>query len=268
MLLIGLALGAELYLTRRFEAAGACALIARQQIAAVSLVPLQLQRMLRVDPAALGSLRCVVAGSAPLSPGLAREALDRLGPILFNLYGTSEAGFAILAAPELLARKPETIGRPLAGVRTRIVGPTGEELSGMGVGQLCISSAWTASGKGWIATGDLAYRDGEGDLMLCGRVDDMVVSGGENVYPLELEQVLQQHPDIDVVAVVGIPDAEFGQRLKAMIVLKRGVHGDEASLRAWLKPRVARYQMPAVIEFRAELPYTALGKLDRRALAG
>jgi fatty-acyl-CoA synthase len=268
MLLIGLALGAELYVTGRFEATRSCALIARYQIEAVALVPLQLQRMLRVDPSALASLRCVIAGSAPLSPALARDALARLGPILFNLYGTSEAGFAILAPPELLGRKPGTIGRPLSGVRARIVGPAGEEVSGTGVGQLCISSAWTASGRGWIATGDLAYRDDEGDLMLCGRVDDMIVSGGENVYPLELEQVLQQHPDIEAVAVVGIPDPEFGQRLKAVVVPKRGAHSDEANLRAWLKPRVARYQMPAVVEFRVELPYTALGKLDRRALVG
>jgi acyl-CoA synthetase (AMP-forming)/AMP-acid ligase II len=268
MLLIGLALGAELYVTRRFEAARSCGLIARHRIAAVTLVPLQLQRMLRFDSSALASLRCVVAGSAPLSPALTRDALDRLGPILFNLYGTSEAGFAILAPPELLGRKPGTIGRPLAGVRTRIVGPAGAEVTGTRVGQLCISSAWTADGRGWIATGDLAYRDDEGDLTLCGRVDDMIVSGGENVYPLELEHVLQQHPDVEAVAVVGIPDSEFGQRLKAVVVPKRGVHSDEAALRAWLKPRVARYQMPAVVEFRAELPYTVLGKLDRRALRG
>lgn len=265
MLLIGLALGAELYVTRRFEAAQACALVARHQIAAVTLVPLQLQRMLRADQAALASLRCVIVGSAPLSPVLARDALARLGPVVFNLYGTSEAGFSIMATPELLGRKPGTIGRPLPGVRVRIADSSGE-VTGTGIGQLCISSAWTVSGRGWIETGDLAYRDDEGDLMLCGRLDDMIISGGENVYPLELEHVLQQHPDVEAVAVIGIPDPEFGQRLKAVVVPKHGVHGDEAALRAWLKLRVARYQMPAVVEFRAELPYNALGKLDRQAL--
>jgi acyl-CoA synthetase (AMP-forming)/AMP-acid ligase II len=265
MLLIGLALGAELYITRRFEAARACALIARHQIKAATLVPLQLQRMLRADPGALASLRCVIVGSAPLSPALASGALARLGPVVFNLYGTSEAGFSIMATPELLSRKPGTIGRPLPGVRARIAGASAKA-TGTGVGQLCISSAWTANGRGWTQTGDLAYLDNEGNLMLCGRVDDMIVSGGENVYPLELEHVLQQHPDVEAVAVVGIPDPEFGQRLKAVVVPRHGAHRDEAALRIWLKPRVARYQMPAVVEFRAELPYTALGKLDRRAL--
>jgi fatty-acyl-CoA synthase len=264
MLLAGLGLGAELYLTRRFEAARACALVARHQVEAVTLVPLMLQRMLRHDPGALASLRCIIAGSAPLSPTLARETLDRLGPTLFNLYGTSEAGFSIMATPELLRRKPAAIGRPLPGVRARIVDATG----GARVGQLCISSAWTVSGRGWIATGDLAYRDAEGDLVLCGRVDDMIVSGGENVYPIELEAVLLQHPEVEAAAVVGIPDPEFGQRLKAVVVARRGAALERGALLAWLKPRVARYQMPAVVELRDELPYTTLGKPDRRALAG
>jgi acyl-CoA synthetase (AMP-forming)/AMP-acid ligase II len=94
----------------------------------------------------------------------------------------------------------------------------------------------------------------------------MIVSGGENVYPIELEHVLLQHPDVAATAAVGIPDAEFGQRLKALIVVRPGSALDEATVRAWLKPRVARYQMPAVVEFRAELPYTALGKLQKRSL--
>ena len=94
----------------------------------------------------------------------------------------------------------------------------------------------------------------------------MIVSGGENVYPIELEQVLAQHPDLEGVAVVGIPDAEFGQRLKAVVVPNPNATLDQATLLAWLKPRVARYQMPAVVDFRTELPYTALGKIDKKAL--
>lgn len=268
MLLAGLGLGAELYMTRRFDAARACALIARHQVEAVTLVPLMLQRMVRLDPGALSSLRCIIAGSAPLSPTLAREALDRLGPTLFNLYGTSEAGFSIMATPELLRRKPGAIGRPLPGVRARVVDAAGQAVGGARVGRLCIRSAWTVSGMGWIETGDLAYRDAEGDLMLCGRVDDMIVSGGENVYPIELESVLLQHPGVEAAAVVGIPDAEFGQRLKAVVVARRGATLDRAALLAWLKPRVARYQLPAAVELRDELPYTALGKPDRKALEG
>jgi len=156
----------------------------------------------------------------------------------------------------------------VSGVRARIIDESGREAAERKIGRLCIRSAWTTSRKSWIETGDLAYRDADGDVFLCGRVDDMIVSGGENVYPVELENVLSQHPDIDTAAVFCIPDREFGQRLKAVVKRKRDTRLDEATLLAWLKPRVARYQMPAVIEFRDELPYTPLGKLDKKALRG
>jgi acyl-CoA synthetase (AMP-forming)/AMP-acid ligase II len=134
------------------------------------------------------------------------------------------------------------------------------------IGRLCIRSAWSTQRQHWVETGDLAYQDPDGDLSLCGRVDDMIVSGGENVYPCDLELVLMQHPEVEAAAVVGIPDAEFGQRLKAVVVTKQAPGLTSLALRDWLKPRVARYQMPGVIEFRDELPYTTLGKLDKRAL--
>jgi acyl-CoA synthetase (AMP-forming)/AMP-acid ligase II len=168
----------------------------------------------------------------------------------------------------VLGRKPESIGQPVQGVRARIVNESDQEVGEKIVGRLCIRSSWTTNRKSWIETGDLAYRDSEGDIFLCGRVDDMIVSGGENVYPVELENVLVQHPAVDSVAVIGIPDAEFGQRLKAVLVRKKDATLDQAALLEWLKPRVARYQMPAVVEFRDALPYTALGKLDKKALRG
>src|SRR5262249_16660516 len=133
-------------------------------------------------------------------------------------------------------------------------------------GRLCLRSPWTTSKASWIETGDLAFRDAEGDIFLCGRVDDMIVSGGENVYPIELENVLLQHPDVPGAPVLAIPDAEFGQRLKAVVAVKKGSTLDTGALFDWLKPRVARYQMPAVVEFRDELPYTSLGKVDKKAL--
>jgi acyl-CoA synthetase (AMP-forming)/AMP-acid ligase II len=267
-LFMGVMLGAENYLLRRFEAGRACELIARDKIECVTLVPLMLQRMLSRDAAALTSLRCVITGGAMLSPALARESLEKLGPTLFNLYGTSEGGFAIMATPDLLARKPESIGKPVRGVCARIVNETDQEVGTKEVGRLCIRSSWTTNKNNWIDTGDLAYRDVEGDIFLCGRVDDMIVSGGENVYPIELENVLVQHTDIAAVAVVGIADAEFGQRLRAVVVAKKGSSLDQSSLLEWLRPRVARHQMPAVVEFRDELPYTPLGKLDKKALRG
>jgi len=265
-LFMGVILGADMYFTRRFEAGRACELIARHKIEAVTVVPLMLQRMLNQDDQALTSLRCIITGGAMLSPALARESLAKLGPTLFNLYGTSEGGFAIMATPDQLARKPESIGKPVRGVCARVLNEAGQEVGTKAVGRLCLRSSWTTSKQNWIETGDLAYRDGEGHIFLCGRVDDMIVSGAENVYPIELENVLAQHPDVAAVAVVGIPDAEFGQRLKAVVAAKTGSPLDKAALLAWLKPRVARHQMPAVVEFRDELPYTPLGKLDKKAL--
>jgi acyl-CoA synthetase (AMP-forming)/AMP-acid ligase II len=267
-LFIGIILGAEMYVTRRFDAAQSCSLIAQNRIEVVTLVPLMLQRMLKQDANALAPLRCIITGGALLSPALARESLERLGPMVFNLYGTSEAGFCIMATPDVLARKPESIGRPVQGVGANILNDSNQVLAERMVGRLCIRSTWTTSKKSWVETGDLAFRDTDGDIFLCGRVDDMIVSGGENVYPVELENVLIQHPEVESVAVIGIPDKEFGQRLKAVVVGKKNTSLDQATLHEWLKPRVARYQMPAVIEFRNELPYTAIGKVDKKLLRG
>lgn len=260
-LLIGVTLGAQQYFTRRFDAGRACDLIAQEKIEVITLVPLMLRRMLNHNAQALSPLQRILTGGAALRPALAQATLEQLGPVLFNLYGTSEAGFCILAEPELLQQQPESIGKPIVGVQVQIRqdGPSSK-------GQLCIRSAWSAGSKRWIETGDLAYQDGEGNIFLCGRVDDMIVSGGENVYPLELENVLLQHPAIDAAVVLGIPDPEFGQRLKAIVIPKPAEELDQEALLAWLKPRVARYQMPAVIEFRQVLPYTSLGKLNRKAL--
>ena len=267
-MLIGIVLGAELYLTRRFDAVQACTLIATHQIKVVTLVPLMLQRMLKQDPASLLSLQRILSGGAALSPALALDALEKLGAVVFNLYGTSEAGFCILGKPGLLSRKPASIGQPVWGVQAKVVDDADQAVSRGEIGRLCIRSAWSTIQKSWIETGDLAYQDAAGDLFLCGRIDDMVVSGGENVYPIELENILLQHPEVESVVVFGIPDEEFGQRLKAVLVKKQDTNLSPATLKTWLKLRVARHQMPAVIEFCENLPYTALGKPDKKVLRG
>jgi fatty-acyl-CoA synthase len=289
-LFIGVALGSTMYFTNRFKAERACELVEQDRVEVVVLVPLMLQRMLQIDSGSLASLQCIITGGALLNPVLAQETFQRLGAILFNLYGTSEAGFCIMATADILVQKPGSIGKPIRGVHAKIVDNIDSPkerllllalacrrhrqtlryrqriLTANTIGRLCIRSAWTTSKKSWIETGDLAYRDLDGDLFLCGRVDDMIVSGGENVYPIELENIIILHPDVESVGVIGIADPEFGQRLKAVIKLNKGATLDRSTLIAWLKPRVARYQMPAIVEFRDELPYTALGKLDKKSL--
>ncbi|MEA3041356.1 MAG: fatty-acyl-CoA synthase [Sphingomonadales bacterium] len=264
--LVALALGRTVHLMPRFEAEVACALIERERIAAAVVVPSMLQRML-AQPANLASLRCVISGGAALPPPVAVETRRRLGDVLFNLSGTSEGGVAVFAAPADLAEAPDTIGREIWGVRVAIRGEDGTLLADGEIGRICVKSSAAVSRDKGIETGDVGFRDGAGRLFVRGRVDDMIVSGGENVSPWEVETVLLTHPDIAEAAAVGVPDPDFGQRLVAFVVPRPGSTLTADALSQWLGERVARYQRPRAIEIRSELPLTAVGKVDKRALA-
>lgn len=265
---IGLILGNRLFLISRFDARKGCELIEQYQIQTVTLVPLMLQRFLNYDTQSLKSLDCIISGGASLNPALVEETFGKLGDKLFNLYGTSEAGFSVLATPADLRRASNTIGRKIPGLDLRILDGDDQELADGEVGRICIKSRWSVkdSGNNWIETGDLGYRDEAGCYFLCGRNDEMIVSGGENVYPVELENILGKHPKIRQVAVIGVPDAEFGQRLKAFVAPAAGAVINEAEITGWLSGRVARFQMPVAIEFLQDLPVTAIGKINKKIL--
>ncbi|HQU85470.1 MAG TPA: AMP-binding protein [Pyrinomonadaceae bacterium] len=266
-IIIGIILGETMYFLPRFNAEKACKLIEKYQIEVVTVVPLMLQRMLRFDENSLKSLKCIISGGAKLEPSLAIETLEKLGDIIFNLYGTSEAGFSVIAKPEDLRAKPETIGRKIGGVNLKILDENDNELPNGKIGRICIKSVWAVkNGKDFVETGDLGFQDENGFLFLRGRDDEMIVSGGENVYPIELENILGKHPSVHQVAVKGIPDSEFGQRLKAFVVLRTNEKLSESEIKNWLQSRVARFQMPAKIEFLDELPTTAIGKINKKAL--
>ncbi len=266
---IGLILGEKMFMRNRFDARQGCELIRANRIEVVTLVPLMLQRMLQTDAAALSSLKCVISGGAALNPTLVEETLDKLGDVLFNLYGTSEAGFSVMATPEDLRRSSNTIGKPIAGVNLKILDLENRQTADGKVGRLCITSSWTIKEAETesIETGDLGYRDELDFVFLCGRNDEMIVSGGENVYPIELENVLLKHREIKQAAVIGIADADFGQRLKAFVVPADNGELDETRLLDWLSSRVARFQMPKSIEFTGDLPVTSVGKINKKALA-
>ena len=256
-------LGATIFLTRRFHHEKACQLIAANQIEVVTLVPLMLTRMMNYCETQLQSLRCIITGGAPITPALVTQVLNRLGKILFNLYGTSEAGVCMIASPQDLAIQPSTIGKPLQGLSAKLLlNPTANDTQG----ELHIKCAWSALGKRWVGTGDLAYKDTAGYYYLQGRVDDMIVSAGENVYPFELENSLLNHPQITDTAVISVPDQEFGQRLVAFIVLNPASDQNELTIKDWLKTQIARYQMPKKIILIDELPMTTIGKVDRKKL--
>ncbi len=264
--LVALALGRTVHLAPRFDAAAAAALIDAGKIEAAVVVPSMLRRILAA-PASLATLRCVVSGGAALPPSLALETRERLGDVLFNLYGTSEGGVAVFAAPADLAEAPDTIGREIWGVRVTVRGPDDQPVPDGAMGRLCVESSAAISRAGWIETGDMGLRDpATGRLFVRGRADDMIVSGGENVSPWELETVLAAHPAVREAAAVGVPDEDFGQRLVAFVEPREGAALDAATLAAWLAERIARYQRPRAIHILPDLPLTPIGKVDKRAL--
>lgn len=247
-------MGKDVYIRTGFDHEAACTLIREQQIESVTLVPLMLRRMLDHHKEAMQSLNCIVSGGAILSPALAKDAIQALGNKLYNLYGTSEAGVCLLASPEDLKKYPGTIGKPLDGVSLEIR-----------EGQVWLKCAWSAEKEQWISTGDLGYQDEAGYYYLLGRSDEMVVSGGENVYPYELELLLMQHPLIKAVFVTGIEDIAFGQRLAALVVLHDRERPTKEEILSWLSGKAARYQMPKHLVFTESIPVTSMGKPDRKA---
>lgn len=265
-LVIAVALGRTIHLRGRFDGAEAAALVADEGVDTIVVVPTTLQRLLRSATGAL-PLRCIVTGGAPLPPALARETLDRCGAVLFNLYGTSEAGLSVIATPHDLAQAPDTIGCPAWGAEVSIRDAGGKPAAVDGIGDLFVRNRASIAPDTWIATGDRASRDRAGRLFLHGRSDDTIVSGGENVSPFEVESVLLTHPHVAEAVAIGVSDVEYGQRLIAFVVPRPGCVVDAEAMLAWLGARVARHQRPRSIVVLQSCPLTAIGKVDRRALA-
>lgn len=266
VLLLFLALGKKVVINNGFETEKACSLICENKVEVIIAVPLIIHKLLMYNTEALKSLACIASGGTELNTKLLEETLSRLGDVLYNLYGTSEAGLNIIATPEDLKYASNTIGRKIKGVQLKILDDNKKEVKAGQVGQFCIKNKWSMKNNVWIETGDLGYRDKKGYYFLCGRVDDMVVSAGENVYPIEVEQVLKKHPKVEDAAVIGISDELFGQRLKAFVLISRNSSITKEELLDWLCSKIARFQIPRDIIFVDNLPYTSLGKLDKKQL--
>ncbi|WP_246168325.1 AMP-binding protein [Paenibacillus antarcticus] len=267
LLLFG-ALGKKVVVRRGFNAEMACNLIREHRVEVVTVVPLMLHKMLRTNVSDLKSLTCIASGGAELSPKLTQETLNQLGEVLYNLYGTSETGLNMIATPQDLVHSLCTIGRKIKGVDLKILDKYKNEVKLGEVGQLCIKNRWSMRNgtHTWIETGDLGYQDEKGYYYLCGRADSMIISAGENVYPLEVEQVLLTHPQVEDAGVIGVSDEHFGQRLKAFVLLQADAQMETEELIEWLRPRLARFQLPKEIVLVDDLPYTSLGKLNRKLL--
>lgn len=267
-LIVSMLIGKETFLLKRYVTEDACVLIKKRNIEIVILLPLMLQRMLNYDANALSEVKCIVTGSAPLAESLVARTLNETSSNLFNLYGSSEAGFAVMADRDDLLQNPSSIGKVIRGVSIRIVDKNNAILKAGEIGSIFIKSKWVrdAEQSSWVSTGDMGYIDRQGFVFLCGRVDDMIVSAGENVYPEQLEHVLLQNQLIESAAAIGVADYEFGKRLKAFVVLKSANSLSEEMIMDWLKDKVARYAMPVQIQIVPSLPLTGVGKVDKKEL--
>lgn len=260
-------LGKTVIIRKEFHTEKACSLIREHNVDVITVVPLMINKMLKTNPDDLKSLVCIASGGAELNPKLVEDVFSKLGDVLYNLYGTSETGLNIIATPNDLKYSMHTIGKKIEGARLKILDNNKVRVPNGEIGQLCIKNKWSMTNKvkWWIESGDLGYRDNNGYYFLRGRTDDMVVSAGENVYPIEIEQVLINHELVEDVAVIGISDESFGQRLQAF-VQPVDAHLSKEELFEWLRTRVARYQLPKEIVFVDPIPYTPLGKIDKRLL--
>ena len=280
-LLIGLGLSATVVTTDHFDPATTLRLVDRHQANALIVVPTMLQRICALPPRELArfetrSMR-VIASSGSAIPGpLVTEILDRFGPVLHNVYGSTEVATAAIARPRDLRAAPTTAGRPATGVRVAILDSEGSSVEAGVTGRVFAANAarfdgYTGGGgkevvDGLLSTGDLGHFDRRGLLFIDGREDDMIVSGGENVYPAEVEHLLNDHPDIEEAVVVGVDDETFGQALKAVVVASSGRPPNPDELKAYVAEHLARYKVPRTFVFIDALPRTATGKVLKREL--
>jgi fatty-acyl-CoA synthase len=215
-----------------------------------------------------GQVAAVLSGSAPLPPLLCRRLLAVLGPVLYNLYGSSEAGVVSLATPAMLTQAPGTVGLPMPGTEVRVLSDGRPAATGQ-LGRIQVRSPLVLcpDAGGTLDTGDLGLFDEAGRLHVCGRADGMFVSGGENVYPQAVEACLLGHPAVTEAAIVVGADVEFGARMRAFVVARADASLTAEELRAWLRQRLDRHQQPKTITMVEVLPRNLLGKLDRPVLA-
>ncbi|WP_027500109.1 acyl-CoA synthetase [Rhodococcus sp. UNC363MFTsu5.1] len=279
---IALALGQTVVMQRKFDPEGSVRLVAEQRADVLVVVPTMLQRIIDLGPEVLSkydttNLKIIFAAGSAISPDLCRRTTGAFGHVLHNLYGSTEVAVATVATPADLARAPGTAGRAPVTCHVELYDDAGVRITEPdAVGRIFVSSGLSFSGytdgrdkeriNGLLSTGDVGHFDKDGLLFVDGRDDDMIVSGGENVYPLEVENLLYERPDVLEVAVIGVDDAEFGHRLKAFVVAAPDSTPDDQVLKAYVKERLARYKVPREVVFLEELPRNATGKLLRRVL--
>ncbi|WP_405136274.1 AMP-binding protein [Nocardia sp. NBC_01388] len=279
--LLSISLGSTLILRRRFDAAGVLADIERYRATTVCLVPIMLSRIVAQGDEAVGAhdlsaLRIVFCAGSRLPAQVSGTATRLLGDVVYNLYGSTEVSISTLATPSDLRAAPTTVGKPALGARVRILDEQGRVAPTGVTGRIFVASTapfegYTGGGgkeiiDGMLATGDLGHFDAANRLFIDGRDDEMVISGGENIFPGEVEELLVTHPGIAEAAVIGVADEEFGQRLRAFVVGIPGQEIDADTVRDFVKNQLARYKSPRDVIFVTELPRNPMGKVLKREL--
>ena len=279
---LALPLASTLVLRRRFDPEETLRATAQSRATTLALVPVMLQRIIDLGPETisrydLGALRVVALSGSALPGELATRAMDQLGEVLYNLYGSTEVAWATVATPADLRAAPGTAGRPPMGTVVKLLDEQGREVAPGEPGRIFVGNemmfdGYTGGGgkeiiDGLMSTGDVGHFDAEGRLFVDGRDDEMIVSGGENVFPREVEDLLADHAEILEAAVIGVPDDEFGQRLKAFVVPINGTSLDETAIKDYVKSNLARFKVPREVVFLEQLPRNATGKVLKRELA-
>jgi len=278
--LLTFALGSTVVLRRKFDPAETLRAVQDNKVTALVLVPTMLRRILDADVADqfdTSSLRIIFCAGSALPPELGNRATEAFGDVVYNLYGSTEVAVATVATPQDWREAPGTVGRAPVGCRVVIYDENEKAITEPNVtGRVFVGSMLSFEGytdgrqkdmiDGLLSSGDVGHFDEQGRLFIDGRDDDMIVSGGENVFPGEVENLLLEHDGVVEAAVTGVSDDEFGQRLKAYLVPRSGATLDVEEIKAYVKANLARYKVPRDVVFLDELPRNATGKLLRDRL--
>jgi acyl-CoA synthetase (AMP-forming)/AMP-acid ligase II len=268
-------------LRRKFDPEETLKAIEQSRADVLAAVPVMVQRILTLPEETLQryklpTLKITSLSGSALPGELAIAWMDHFGDNVYNLYGSTEVAYATVATPEDLRAAPGTAGKPPRGTKICLYDESGAEVPQGEVGRIFVGNemafeGYTGGGgkeviDGLYSSGDVGHIDENGRLFIDGRDDEMIVSGGENVFPREVEDLLADHDAVEEVAVIGVEDAEFGQRLKAFVVTRSGMEVSESELTAHVKANLAGYKTPREVEFLEELPRNATGKVLKKDL--
>ncbi|QLY31750.1 acyl-CoA synthetase [Nocardia huaxiensis] len=281
MAMLSIGFGSTLVIRRRFDPQTAIDSAAEHKATTMIVVPVMLQRMVDLGPKALTAhdltaLRIIFVAGSQLGAQLCRDVMGTFGPVVYNLYGSTEVAYATVATPEDLVVEPGCVGKPVLGAHVEIVDERGRRVPAGVTGRIFVGNGvqfegYTGGGhkeqlRGLMSSGDVGHFDSEGRLFIDGRDDDMIVSGGENVFPGEVEELLHTHPAVMEAAVIGVEDEKFGSRLKAFVVVHAGHELTEDDTKSFVKSNLARYKVPREVVFIDELPRNPTGKVLKKNL--